>query len=108
MSTKPSPQAEAVQRGVELLDRNHPGWYNKIPLDKLHMADGDYCVLGHLYGTYYTGLDMLQISPSEHMGMFYGFVADPVHPTPFIDASYSALTRKWKAVIQARRTQHES
>lgn len=40
--------AEAVQRGARWLDRNSPGWYNKINTNTLLMSSCALCVLGQI------------------------------------------------------------
>lgn len=43
---------EAVDRGIKFLDYFHPGWKEKIDVDKLDMDDNECCILGQLYGDY--------------------------------------------------------
>jgi hypothetical protein len=59
---------EAVQRGVALLDRAVPGWYQRVDPNTIDMISGDNCVLGQVFAGhpvsgYYRGssilLDML-------------------------------------------------
>lgn len=42
--------AERVQRGIDWLNANRPGWFHEIDLDNLQMSDCHQCVLGQLYG----------------------------------------------------------
>ena len=37
---------ECVARGVEYLDKNHPGWWLKIDLNKLDMGVCEKCIIG--------------------------------------------------------------
>lgn len=40
--------SEAIERGVKLLNRFAPDWFNHVNLDRLELASGRYCVLGQL------------------------------------------------------------
>lgn len=48
---------DRVLLGVAWLDQNHPGWWDKIDLDRLNMHDAHRCILGQLVdrGTYASG-----------------------------------------------------
>ena len=37
-----------VERGAQWLDKEHPGWWNKVPTVGLDMEKCGYCVLGHV------------------------------------------------------------
>lgn len=39
----------AVERGADVLDHWHPGWDEKIDVDKLDITDVNACVLGQLF-----------------------------------------------------------
>lgn len=55
---------EAVARGVALLDDRRPGWAFDMSVEKLDMADSEWCVLGQLYGSYHSGLERLGLVES--------------------------------------------
>lgn len=38
-----------VRRGAKWLDKNEPGWADKIDPDKLDMTTGQHCVLGQVF-----------------------------------------------------------
>lgn len=61
METETNPAAaEAVARGVELLDAHlGPDWPCKLDLDQLEMHSIYYCVLGQLYDDYWEGTESL-------------------------------------------------
>lgn len=42
-----------VQRGLELLDREMPGWAQFMDADRLDLALGNRCILGQLYSGHY-------------------------------------------------------
>lgn len=44
-----STTAERVARGAAWLDEKYPGWFNKIDLSILDLADCTQCVLGQVY-----------------------------------------------------------
>lgn len=44
---------EAVDRGIEYLNRIHPGWKQKINLEDLDMSNCKECVMGQVFGDYY-------------------------------------------------------
>lgn len=46
---------EYVNNGAKLLDKKCPGWFLKIDLKKLDLADCFNCVLGQLFGDYAEG-----------------------------------------------------
>lgn len=50
-----------VRRGARFLDRNHPGWHNKVDTGRLDVFDSDRCVAAQLYGNYWKGIDALRI-----------------------------------------------
>lgn len=104
-----------VLRGVRLLDKKDPLWWNggegvskpaiegmvgHIDLDKLDLSDADACVLGQRHVHHYTGgLDALGIYDGDgryQHGFSPNFCDDSV-------AAASLLTELWAAVIQSRR-----
>jgi len=50
--------AKAVRRGVEYLDANpdmeprFEQWFNRVEVNYLNMANGDYCIIGQTLGSY--------------------------------------------------------
>lgn len=69
----PSFPAE-VLRGAKLLDEKGPeNWFNKVDVTegKFHMRSTPKCLLGQLYGSYYTGLGILGIRRVDSTN--YGF-----------------------------------
>lgn len=41
--------SQEVQNGIDWLNRNHPGWLDKINVDKLDQTVSSRCVLGQLH-----------------------------------------------------------
>lgn len=83
--------AEAyVASGAAFLDEKYPAWRQKIDVDTIDISDGDYCILGQLYGSYSRGMDLLRLSYDgvEDFGFIYSN-----------RASSGALTDAWKALL---------
>lgn len=96
---------ERVLKGIRKLELEHgPDWINKIDVNKLQLANVNQCVLGQMYGGYFTGRDQLLFSTSgaEHdrsrnkIATEYGFWNDDY-------ISYPALDRIWKEEIARRK-----
>lgn len=99
-----------VDKGAALLDRERPGWDQRIDLDRLNVRSECNCVFGQefaqhpeadnpipfttgaeeLFGTEATADDLAE----------YGFEEYSDEPE---DGGYEALTAEWKRVILARR-----
>lgn len=59
-----------VRSGVDLLDlRGPPDWRSRIDPDRLNVDSGRDCVLGQVYGTYWSGLRYLELSDGRGFGM---------------------------------------
>ena len=89
-----------VERGVELLDEQAPGWEHKINLSTLVLWHGCHCICGQIYGSYVQALDELEIGPhAPASGYHYGF-----HLPPSTEEEYtwSELQELWIEVIQGR------
>lgn len=92
--------AQAVAKGVELLDRevdfsaSLTNWRSKIDLDSLVMSDVNWCVLGQIYGSYDNGLRALGLS--ERMSREHGFITDDA----FGSGDFVELTREWKNALR--------
>lgn len=72
-----------VLRGIELLDRQVPGWREKIDWNELSMGHCKKCILGQLFGHFDKGVRKLAIKT----------------PSPFgfnTVGSYVALTELWR------------
>ncbi|HEY4515743.1 MAG TPA: hypothetical protein VJH67_00970 [Candidatus Paceibacterota bacterium] len=81
------------RRGLQYLDREHPGWENRIPAD-VDISSGEHCVVVHLTGKHYNeGITILGISNPAYLGFcVYGSPGDQA-----AIAEYSVLTSEFRA-----------
>lgn len=49
--------SEAVARGVEWLDAQDADWREKIDVEKLDIANVNWCILGQVFGGYWSAID---------------------------------------------------
>jgi hypothetical protein len=96
----PAEYAEAVARGMALLDEKRPGWIDRIDLDTLVMHDPRHCVVGQEFRddieddeVYTDGLIALGIGTpgGEEKFGFDGWDCD-------------ALEAEWRRAITERRS----
>jgi hypothetical protein len=96
---------ERVARGAALLDGKFPQWEGKLDVDALDIKHINSCVLGQLYGGYYTGVRELGINDSAELAAtqhgFWGAVS-PYEEQAKITAEYDDLLVAWVAVIKER------
>jgi hypothetical protein len=95
------PVPDRVQAGVDLLDREVPGWVGYVDLDSLDVTDECRCVLGQVFGGgardgYSEGLDELDIVGRASV---YGFCAAD-NAGGYDDER--RLTAAWRNRIEAR------
>lgn len=90
---------ERVEAGAALLDREHPGWWRTIDVDKLAMEDKCRCVLGQIWGDYYLAPITLQDA------IRCGFDAAEDGDVALCRAEFDALTDTWWDLIQRRRAE---
>lgn len=106
--------SERVALGAGLLDTHRPNWWDEtvISLDELNIKDGNNCVLGQVFGSYFRGGQLLfdgsDIDATTHG--FLGLGAAGIRSNGWGDAilyrkDSDALTAEWTAVIRQRRTQ---
>lgn len=84
--------------GAALLDRLSPGWWRHVKIRQLDIADQCNCVTGQLFGSYYKGLDALDLGEDE--AKEYGFNTFSSNDR---GSTFWALTRAWKDEIRKRR-----
>lgn len=65
---------ERVERGAALLDRERPGWAQRIDCGALNIAYGCDCILGQLEGSY--GAACARINGAQCDPWGHGFAAD--------------------------------
>lgn len=112
--------AERVARGIDLLDREVPGWLDRIDVDALDVAHPRRCPaaqatgLGYAHAVHVLGLDertLVSLASAWH-----GFNAIPVSHTRMRAWSYVCsvpdelrqLTDEWRRAIVARRAVAEA
>lgn len=88
-----------VRRGVELLDRVAPNWWQQIETNELAMEEACNCILGQLYGLYSHGVALVFKAGSpthqEHQALEHGFVSP--------DDDYPLIEQTWRSWITSRR-----
>lgn len=95
-------EEEAVRRGAEWLDENHPGWEARIDLTKLNLRNCTSCIVGQVYGFRDDAngviFDYWQILRDNELGeQDYGFYSFGD------DDSWGRLTEAWRDEITSRR-----
>lgn len=99
-----TPMLAAVERGMGWLDRNYPGWADRIDPDRLQMSQCQWCVLGQLVGEFDTVLTNSGWTDGD--AAEYGFtLTDDVAllsiPIPR-RIEWELLTRLWQVHILLR------
>ena len=103
---------EAIKRvraGVEWLDKNYPGWLDKVEVNELELEDSCKCVLGQLFSEE-------AVNSDEFTGFGYAMnvVFDPDAEFPYDkvsrlgfdsdgDVCFSALQIVWEDAISSRK-----
>lgn len=60
------------ERGAILLDDMSPGWYTLVDVDELDIWNAEKCILGQVYGDYFTGREALGIASVSPFGFADG------------------------------------
>lgn len=93
--------AQRVSESAMALDARLPGWENEIDIDMLDIANGDYCLIGQIWGPY-----------NETVAHLGGQFANPIRAGVVVPANfdsdraradYRELTILWKIEIDNRR-----
>lgn len=109
---------ERAERGAALLDREEPGWADRINLSTFDLGDGCLCVLGQVYSRYAEGIKALALAEADSTdaeddlgdyGAPYGFNLGTAdyngnRGLPSIHAAWSVLQHAWVQVIRQRQT----
>lgn len=85
-----------VAAGAALLDRAAADWFRKVNPELIDSVDGEQSVLGQLYGEYWTGLDILRLSPVTAADN--GFMVGPD------TAGQQRVVAAWKSEVVTRRS----
>lgn len=84
---------DEIKAGMELLDREMPGWREKINPNLLNLGHCKQCILGQLFRRFDIGVDLLGVRPE-----LYGFEVYPILGSG-IDEKYKQLTAAWRAAL---------
>jgi hypothetical protein len=90
---------ERVARGAELCDRLHPGWEDRIDLDKFTIVSGNHCIIGQLTKTYFSNFGNMVENAAEARSHGFSFTTMPqkeVSETDYLDHA-------WRQEIMSRR-----
>lgn len=102
---------ERVERGAALLDEKRPGWWQRIDLGRLDLAENCDCILGQLDGDYSPSTNGLGLTNPEAAGHGFNATGAPLPADAWdvlserVDAEYDALTTAWRDLITMRREQ---
>jgi len=95
---------QRVQRGAAYLDAIKPGWAHKIDVEELDITCACQCVLGQLYGNFWTDPESDELltqsgsfKQSITLGFNYDEDSDDYQQIPAI------LERLWRHQIKKRR-----
>lgn len=105
---------QRVAAGVEFLDAQAPGWWERIDLESFRLNSCARCVLGQMFGRYSDGIDELGISyaKAESMGFdrphFEDIMGVPMRSDPsdgLYDTfdTYIILQAYWEGIVRHRR-----
>lgn len=86
---------DARDRGIELLDKQRPGWRDQVDPQRLAMGSDLTCVLGQVFGDFCEGLKALGLDPMTRDDAYYGFVT----PRYRLDNGYFRLSAAWREAI---------
>ena len=86
--------AACVDNGATLLDEKRPGWFREIAMDRLAMSNCTDCVLGQVYGSYWSGCNALGLMPFRDS---YGFFTKTEKYE-----YWNLLADLWRAEIRTR------
>ena len=97
---------ERVARGVLLLDKYVPSWAGKIDLAFLDMGNCAHCVLGQVFGSYFSGYMALGDQVAAGGDVWSGTFDAGFDLNRWSDESqsgyYSLLNKQWRIIIAER------
>jgi len=96
---------QRVQRGMTLLDKEYPGWREKINLAYLDLSSGCDCVLGQVYGHYIEGSHEIGLVMTDEEEPYTPEEAAALDSHGFNSPSCSCeeLTEAWKQALGGQR-----
>ncbi|SHK19992.1 hypothetical protein [Rhodothermus profundi] len=99
---------QRAARGAAHLDRVDPGWYRRVDVARLELADSALCVLGQRYGTFFLGLSragLLNLSSAplgNRSPVDYGFLCVQDVDETLQARDYALLNQAWRVEIYRR------
>ena len=87
-----------IEAGMQVLDWEAPGWEQRVDVERLNIAFDCDCVLGFVYGSYWSGLEMLGEPDNFEWSIAHGFTVCGIDG--------NVLTDEWKSAIRSRKEQH--
>ena len=97
-----------VAKGVAWLDRHKRGWAHSIDLKTLALESSRYCVLGQVFGDFWTALEQCQPKMTGRqqrswvVGHGFADVKDSLSPNRY----YYRLGLAWRPYIARRQKRH--
>lgn len=95
-------EEEAVQRGIELLEKYEINWYQKINTDKLSLSPWNACVMGQMAGLGINGHNLKELAKwlsrariDGHLISHYGLSA--------VNGNGEELVKEWTKQINLRK-----
>lgn len=104
MNNLPADVTQRIKWGVSLLDKMAPpDWRKYINVKQLSIGSFNACVLGQIYGDYWTGAATLGIRGVEDL---FGFAIrhtedfeEYAFPEDALKNAYQELEREWRKVL---------
>ena len=90
-----------VRAGIALLDQQCPDWHWRLNLQSLDMQNTCNCVLGQLYGHFWTGVNKLNLSLRLNDDAQHGFNLRGTCEAFF--GGWWRLQRAWRKEIDKKR-----
>ena len=71
---------EKVAAGAAFLDKSGPEqWRSRVWISKLRLADTEKCILGQLYGFYWTAVETLNLTRGQQSELGFIYWGDDEH-----------------------------
>lgn len=90
-----------VKAGIVFLDVAEPNWKKKIKLEELDLVNGNYCILGQIFGNYFKGKEKLGINNRIASELGFAEMNKLEHvSSKELKPKYKALTAAWKKILK--------
>lgn len=83
---------ERVELGANLMDTKVPGWFKGIDFKRLHISDGNHCILSQTLGNFWRGCETLGIKSGDAVNFGLDCIFSEEH----------LLTTHWKEEVNKR------